>query len=111
MQTEQDLADRYFAAMRAQDLDALLSVFDQAGVIVWPDGRAIEGKPAIREVYARLFQNPSNNPAPGALMIGPESFAVEVTSRFDNGETRRTINVFRLAPNRLVARMDSYRQD
>ena len=109
--TEQDIADRYFAAMRTQDLAALLAVFDELGVIVWPDGRTIEGTTAIRETYARLFQHPSNNPAPGAPMIGPESFAVEVASRFASGETRRTTNVFRLAANGLIVRMDSYRQD
>jgi hypothetical protein len=108
---EQDIADRYFAAMRTQDLTALLAVFDEAGIIVWPDGRRIEGKAAIREIYTHLFQNPSNNPAPGTLMIGPESFSVEVASRFDSGETRRTINVFRLTVGGLIARMDSYRQD
>jgi uncharacterized protein (TIGR02246 family) len=109
--TEQEIADRYFKAMRTQDLEALLAVFAEDGLIVWPDGRAIEGKAAIRETYARLFEHPSNNPAPGALMLGPESFAAEVASRFVNGETRRTTNVFRLAPDGLIARMDSYRQD
>ena len=107
----QEIADRYFAAMREQNLEALLSVFDQAGIIVWPDGRRVEGSAAIRATYQQLFQHPSNNPAPGALMIGPDSFSVEVASRFDSGETRRTTNVFRLAANGLIARMDSYRQD
>lgn len=107
---QQDIADRYFAAMRGQDLTALLAIFDEAGTIAWPDGRTIEGKPAIAEIYARMFQGPSNNPAPGTLMIGPDSFAVEVASRFDSGETRRTINVFRLNERGLIARMDSYRQ-
>lgn len=106
----QNIADRYFAAMREQNLEVLLDLFSEDGVIVWPDGRAIEGKAAIREVYARLFQGPSNNPAPATLMLGPESFSVEVASRFDSGETRRTINVFRLGPDRLIVRMDSYRQ-
>jgi len=108
--TGQEIADRYFAAMRAQDLDALLALFDEAAVIVWPDGRAIEGKAAIREIYARMFQNPSNNPAPRTLMSGPDSFAVQVDSRLPDGTARRTINVFRRAPNGLIARMDSYRQ-
>ncbi len=109
--TEQEIADRYFAAMRAQDLEALVEVFDERGVIVWPDGRTIEGREAIRETYARLFQLPSNNPSPGSLMIGSESFAAEVASRFASGETRRTTNVFRLAASGLIVRMDSYRQD
>lgn len=108
---EQDIADRYFAAMQTQDLEALLAVFDGSGIIVWPDGRTIEGQAAIREIYTQLFRSPSNNPAPGALMIGPDSFSVEVASRFDSGETRRTTNVFRLTQGGLIERMDSFRQD
>ncbi len=108
--TPQEIADRYFAAMREQHLEALLAMFGEDGLIVWPDGRRIEGKAAIRATYQRLFERPSNNPAPGSLMIGPESFSVEVASRFDSGETRRTTNVFRLTPDGLIARMDSYRQ-
>lgn len=108
--TQQQIADRYFDAMRRQDMEMLLSVFAEDGVIVWPDGRMIEGKAAIRQVYERLFQSPSNNPAPGALMIGPDRFSVPVESHFDSGETRRTINIFRLDGDGLIARMDSYRQ-
>lgn len=106
----QAIADRYFAAMRSQDLDALCDLFDAAGVIVWPDGRAIEGRLEIRAVYTQFFQQPPNNPEPGSVMIGPESFSTEVMSRFATGETRRTINIFRLAASGLIARMDSYRQ-
>lgn len=106
----QQIADRYFPAMVAQDLQALLALFAEDGIIVWPDGRSIVGKAAIREIYARLFEGPSNNPAPGSLMLGPESFSVEVSSHFESGETRRTINVFRLSADGLVARMDSYKQ-
>lgn len=108
--TPQEIADRYFAAMRAQQLELLLSLFEDDGMIVWPDARAIEGKAAIGQLYARLFQMPSNNPSPGSLMIGPDSFSVQVESRFESGETRRTINVFHLSANGLIARMDSYRQ-
>jgi hypothetical protein len=108
--TPQEIADRYFAAMITQDVEALLALFTNDSIIVWPDGRIIEGKAAIAEVYAALFQHPPNNPEPGPLMIGPESFSTEVDSRFANGETRRTINVFRHGADGLITRMDSYRQ-
>lgn len=108
--TPQEIADRYFGAMRAQNLEALLALFAEDGVIVWPDGRAIEGKPAIREAYAGMFQHPGNNPAPGPLMVGQEGFSTQVESRLPNGEARRTINVFRIAADGLLARMDSYKQ-
>ena len=109
--TPQDLTDRYFEAMRRQDLALLLSVMEEDAVLVWPDGRQVSGKAEIAAVYAKLFEHPSNNPAPGPLMVGPDSVSTEVASRFDSGETRRTCNVFRFGASGLVARMDSYRQD
>jgi hypothetical protein len=108
--TPQDIADAYFAAMRAKDVDAFIALFAKDGVIVWPDGRRIEGHEAIRSTYVALFQHPSNNPSPGPLMTGPDCFATEVHSRFDDGTERRTTNVFVLAENGLVTRMSSYRQ-
>lgn len=105
------LTDRYFEAMRVQDVVLLISVFAPDAVLVWPDGTRIEGHAAMRETYERLFRHPSNNPVPGPLMIGPESVSTQVASRFADGTTRRTCNVFRLAPDGLLARMDSYRQD
>ena len=108
--TMQDTTDRYFAAMRAQDLDAFLALFADAATIVWPDGRAVEGKAAIRAAYAQLFSMPSNNPAPGPVMAGPRCCAAEVRSRLPDGSERRTINVFAFGEDGLMTRMSSYRQ-
>lgn len=108
---DEQLVEGYFAAMRAQDVEALVTLFTPAGTLVWPDGTRITGHGAIRETYARLFQHPSNNPQPGPLMRGPDGVSTEVASHFDNGETRRTCNVFRIASDGLLARLDSYRQD
>jgi hypothetical protein len=57
-----------------------------------------------------MFTRPSNNPSPGPLMLGKDCFSTEVHSRLPDGSERRTINVFVLAENGLVARMSSYRQ-
>jgi hypothetical protein len=108
--TPQEIADAYFPAMVQQDLEALLALFAEGATIVWPDGRAIQGKAAIREAYAAMFTRPTNNPAPGPLMVGPEGFSTQVRSRLPDGSERRTINVFRLSMDGLVARMDSYKQ-
>jgi hypothetical protein len=106
----QDVANRYFAAMRAQDLETLVAVFEADGVIVWPDGQSFEGTAAIRAAYAAMFTGPSNSPSPGPLMLAPDRFSTEVHSRFPDGSERRTVNVFRVGENGLIARMDSYRQ-
>jgi hypothetical protein len=108
--TPQEISDRYFAAMRAQDLEALLALFAADGEIVWPNGTRLVGQDAIRQAYAGMFQRPGNNPAPGPLMIGPGCFSTEVLSRLPDGSERRTINVFTFGDDGLVTRMDSYRQ-
>lgn len=106
----QRVANAYFAAMCAQSLDQLMVLFANDALIVWPDGRAIEGKSSIAPAYERIFAGRSNNPDPGSIMLGPHSFSTEVVSRFSGAETHRTINVFRLNDAGLIVRMDSYRQ-
>ena len=108
--TFQEIADRYFAAMRAQDVEALLALFVDDGAIVWPNGQVITGHDAIRAAYAGLFARPSNNPEPGLLMTGLKCFSCEVHSQLPDGSERRTINVFSLDDTGLVARIASYRQ-
>lgn len=108
--TMQTMVDDYFAAMRAQDVAALVRIFAPDGKIIWPDGRAIAGHEAIRETYTKLFTMPSNNPAPGPLMAGPNCAACEVHSKLPDGSERRTINVFHFCDDGLINRMSSYRQ-
>lgn len=107
----QDISDRYFGAMRAQDVEALVAVFAEDGVIVWPDGRTISGHAAMRETYTRLFQSPTNNPQPGPFMLGDGRFSTEVHSRLPDGSERRTCNIFDVRSDGLVTRMCSYRRD
>lgn len=106
----QDIADRYFGAMRGQDVEKLVGLFAEDGIIKWPDGREIAGHAAMRDVYASLFQAPTNNPQPGAFMLGPGCFSTEVHSRLPDGTERRTCNVFDVRADGLVTRMSSYRQ-
>jgi hypothetical protein len=108
--TPQDVADRYFTAMREQSVDALLSLFAPDGLIVWPDGREIAGHADIRTAYEGMFTRPKNNPQPGPLMVGPDCFSTQVLSRLPDGSERRTINIFQLGTDGLVTRMDSYKQ-
>jgi hypothetical protein len=108
--TPEAIADAYFAAMHAQDVEALLALFTPGGVIVWPDCRALSGHTEIRAAYARMFQAPGNNPRPGPLMIAAGRFSCEVHSRLPDGSERRTVNVFELGEDGLVRRMASYKQ-
>ena len=92
-------------------LDADDSTYRALSLILeaWDEGTE-SGVPNEQMAYAAMFTRPTNNPLPGPLMLGPESFSIEVQSRMPDGTGRRTINVFRLGADGLVARMDSYRQ-
>ncbi|UVO52642.1 nuclear transport factor 2 family protein [Sphingomonas sp. SUN039] len=105
-----DAVAAYFAAMRAQDLEAFAALFSDNAEIVWPDGRAVSGIDAIRTTYARLFEHPSNNPQPGPVMMADDCCATEVHSKLPDGSERRTINVFHFGADDRFIRMASYRQ-
>ncbi len=109
--TPQDVADRYFTAMRTGSVAGLTILFAQEGAICWPDGTLLDGKDAIKAGYERLFANATTNPSSGRLMIADDRyFSVQVTTLLADGSARRTINVFQLNADGLIERLDSYRQ-
>jgi len=50
-----DLHGQYEEAMNAADLDTMTSLFDPEARMFLPDGTVVDGRNAIRDVYAALF--------------------------------------------------------
>ncbi|UVO52615.1 nuclear transport factor 2 family protein [Sphingomonas sp. SUN039] len=108
--TPTELADRYFAAVRARDLDAFTALFAEDATFVLPDGREIAGKAAIREMEAQVFAAGGPTPSPQSMFPGGEGIAVQVEVRLADDSVRRMGSFFHLGADGLIRRLSIYRQ-
>lgn len=104
----QPLADRYFAAMRARDVEALAGLFAEDAVMILPDGRELAGAGSIRAMYDHLFASDAPSPTVKAVIAGADGVAVEIEARLADGSTRRTANFFHLDSGGLIRRLSVY---
>jgi ketosteroid isomerase-like protein len=106
--TTSNLADRYFAAMRARDLAGLKLLFAADATMVLPDGRELGGAEAILRMFAGLFAAQPPSPTPVAMVAGPQAIATEIVTTLPDGTTRRTANFFHLNSEGRIERLSVY---
>jgi hypothetical protein len=87
--------DAYFEAIRAKDIDALMSLYAEDASFTLPNGKSFSGKAAIREVHLSVFASGSPFPTPGARFVGAEGIAVEIAAQLPDGSVRQTTNHYR----------------
>ena len=86
------VADAYFAAVRAKDIDAWMALFAENAIYTLPNGNVYQGKPAIREFQQMVFGSGAPFPNPGLRFVGSEGIAVEVEAQLPDGSVRHTAN-------------------
>ena len=102
------MVDRYFANMKARNLEGLVKLFAQDATFILPDGRELSGTPAIHDMYAKLFAAMPPSPTPLAVIAGPHGVATEIEARLPNGTIRRTANFFHFNEQGLIRRLSVY---
>ena len=107
-ETPNELAERYFAAMRARDSATLQSLFSSDATIAFPDGREIAGQGAISEWFTGLFKAAPPTPNVVALIASADSIATENEVSLPNGSVRRTANFFHLDESGRIRRLSVY---
>lgn len=105
-----ETADRYFAAIRAKDIDALSALYAEDASFTLPNGKQFSGKAAIREMHLGVFAHGSPTPTPLAMVVGDMSIAVEIEATLPDGTARRTANFYHLDTAGKVARISVYMQ-
>jgi hypothetical protein len=105
-----ELAERYFASVRARDIDSFMALFAEDATLVKPDGGVLTGAAAIREMELHTFAMGAPTPSPAAMVIGDSSIAVEIDVRLGDGTVRRMADFFYLNDNGLIQRLSVYRQ-
>src|SRR5690348_16622694 len=103
-----DIADQYFACVRARDIDGLLALYDEDAVFVSPVGRELKGKEAIREMQLGVFAASAPMPTPLAKVTAENLVAVEIAARLPDGQVINTANFYHLSDEGRIKRLSVY---
>lgn len=106
--TPADVTERYFASVRARDLDGLIALYAENASFSLPNGREFNGVDAIREMHRSVFAAGGPSPTPLASIAEASSIAVEIEARLPDGTVRRTANFYYLNPAGRIQRLSVY---
>ena len=102
------MAERYFACMRARDLDGLAALYAEDAEFSLPDGRSFVGHAAILGMHASVFAAAAPVPTPLHKVVGADSIAVEIEARMADGTSRRTANFYQFNAEGRISRLSVY---
>ncbi len=102
------VTERYFASVRARDLDGLIALYAEDACFTLPNGRELNGIDAIREMHRSVFGAGAPSPTPLASIAGASSIAVEIEARLPDGTVRRTANFYYLNASGRIQRLSVY---
>jgi len=103
-----EIAEAYFAAVRARDVDAFVTLFAPDAAYIMPNGKEYRGHAEIREVQSHVFASGSPVPTPLFMTVGDKAIAVEVEARLPDGTSRFTANHYRLDDAGRIARLSVF---
>ncbi|WP_084197061.1 YybH family protein [Solimonas soli] len=102
------VTERYFASIRARDLDALVHIYADDASFTLPNGKQFAGVAAIRELHRSVFAAGGPVPTPVARVVGHHSIAVEIEARLPDGSVRHTANFYELNAQGRIQRLSVY---
>lgn len=102
------IAERYFAAIKARNIDDLTALYADDATLILPNGKESKGVAAIRETHQGVFNAAAPTPAPQAMIVGDGAVAVEIEARMPDGTSRRTANFFHLDSQGRIQRLSIY---
>jgi hypothetical protein len=103
-----DVTERYFASVRARDLEGLIALYAEDACFTLPNGREFNGIDAIREMHRSVFAGGGPIPSPLTSIAGASSIAVEIEARLPDGTVRRTANFYYLNTAGRIQRLSVY---
>jgi uncharacterized protein (TIGR02246 family) len=102
------VVERYFAAIRARDIDSLLALYMEDATVTIPNGKEFRGIAAIGEMHRSVFAGAAPTPTVIHKVLGENSAAVEIEARLADGSVRRTANFYQLSAAGRIARLSVY---
>ena len=104
----ESIADAYFSAIRAKDVDAFVALFAEDADYIMPNGTSYHGTAQIRDIQSHVFASGSPVPTPVSIMADDTGMAVEVEARLPDGSIRNTVNLYRFNDIGLIQRLSVY---
>lgn len=105
-----EIARRYYRLVNAQDMDNLLALFSDEICFDLPDGRKVEGKAALQEMYSDVFARGGPQPQPVRVIAGEAGAAAEVEVTLSDGRVLQMASFFHTNESGLVERVGVYRR-
>ena len=102
------IAERYFAAITARNINDLIGLYADDATLVLPNGKESKGVAAIEQTHQGVFNAAAPTPFPQAMIVGDAAIAVEVEARMPDGTSRRTANFFHLNSQGRIQRLNIY---
>jgi uncharacterized protein (TIGR02246 family) len=103
-----DVADRYFAAIRAGDIEDLMALYADDAIFVLRNGKESKGVATIRATHQSVFDAAAPKPVPQVMIIGDNAVAVEIDAQMPDGTSRRTANFYHLNSQGRIQRLSVY---
>lgn len=103
-----DVSERYFASIRARDLEGLVALYAEDACFTLPNGREFTGIDAIREMHRSVFAAGAPSPTPLSSIAGAGAIAVEIEAKLPHGTVRRTANFYYLNAAARIQRLSVY---
>lgn len=105
-----DVVDRYFASVRARDIDSLIALYAEDASFTLPNGKQFNGAANIRELHLSVFAAGAPMPTPTHVVLGGAAAAVEIEARLPDGSIRRTANFYQFDQAGRIQRLSVYMQ-
>lgn len=104
----ENVVERYFAAIRARDIDSLLALYAEDATFILPNGKEFRGVAAIGEMQRGVLAGAAPTPTVVNKVLGENSAAIEIEAHLSDGTVRRTANFYQLSPAGQIARLSVY---
>lgn len=109
--TNEQLARAYYRAVNAAKIEPLLDLFTNDAVFTLPDGKTVEGRDALRQMYRNTFERAGPQPQPVRIVAGSDSVAVQVEVHLSGDRTLNMASFFEVEPSGKFSRVTVYRRD
>lgn len=104
------LARTYYRKVNAKDIEGLLALFTDDAVFTLPDGRKVEGTPAIRAMYERVFELGGPQPQPVNFVAAEYAVAAEIEVHLADDRVLSMASFFTAREDGKFTRVGVYRR-